>query len=100
MSDKSVDLARGDGDTDDAVLVGRKIADTLWSSYVKADLDAKGGPQASRSSRAICRHLRRSLRLFGRLREPPLHRRPCVRALGGGHWRGRPAPSRNAQSAD
>lgn len=40
MSDKYVDLAKGEadvalrsGDTDDGILVGRKIADSIWSVY-------------------------------------------------------------------
>jgi DNA-binding transcriptional LysR family regulator len=53
MSDQYVDLARGDadvalrsGDTDDDVLVGRKIADSLWSVYAgKAYIDRNGRPQ-------------------------------------------------------
>ncbi len=52
MSDKYVDLARGDadvalrsGDTDDDVLVGRKIADSIWSVYAsKAYADRHGRP--------------------------------------------------------
>ena len=52
MSDKYVDLARGDadvalrsGDTDDDVLVGRKIADFIWSVYAsKAYLERHGRP--------------------------------------------------------
>ncbi len=52
MSDQYVDLARGDadialrsGDTDDDVLVGRKIAESLWSVYAsKAYLERNGRP--------------------------------------------------------
>ena len=52
MTDKYVDLARGDadvalrsGDTDDNVLVGRKIADSLWSVYAsKAYIERNGRP--------------------------------------------------------
>lgn len=52
MSDQYVDLARGDadvalrsGDTDDDVLVGRKIADSLWSVYAsKTYIDRNGRP--------------------------------------------------------
>jgi DNA-binding transcriptional LysR family regulator len=52
MSDQYVDLARGDadvalrsGDTDDDVLVGRKIADSLWSVYAsKAYIERNGRP--------------------------------------------------------
>ena len=54
MSDQYVDLARGDadvalrsGDTDDDVLVGRKIADSLWSVYAsKAYIERNGRPQS------------------------------------------------------
>jgi DNA-binding transcriptional LysR family regulator len=54
MSDQYVDLARGDadvalrsGDTDDDVLVGRKIADSLWSVYAsKAYVERNGRPIA------------------------------------------------------
>jgi DNA-binding transcriptional LysR family regulator len=53
MSDQYVDLARGDadvalrsGDTDDDVLVGRKIADSLWSVYASnAYIDRNGRPE-------------------------------------------------------
>jgi DNA-binding transcriptional LysR family regulator len=53
MSDQHVDLARGDadvalrsGDTDDDVLVGRKIADSLWSVYASnAYIDRNGRPE-------------------------------------------------------
>lgn len=52
MSDTYVDLARGDadvalrsGDTDDDVLVGRKIADSIWSVYAsKTYLERHGRP--------------------------------------------------------
>jgi len=52
MNDQYVDLARGDadvalrsGDTDDDVLVGRKIADSLWSVYAgEAYIDRNGRP--------------------------------------------------------
>lgn len=52
MSDKYVDLARGEadvalrsGDTDDGVLVGRKIADSLWSVYAsKSYIESRGRP--------------------------------------------------------
>jgi DNA-binding transcriptional LysR family regulator len=52
LSDKYVDLARGDadvalrsGDTDDDVLVGRKIADSIWSVYAsKAYIERHGRP--------------------------------------------------------
>jgi DNA-binding transcriptional LysR family regulator len=52
MSDKYVDLARGEadaalrsGDTDDGVLVGRKIADSLWSVYAsKSYVEQHGRP--------------------------------------------------------
>ncbi len=54
MSDQYVDLARGDadvalrpGDTDDDALVGRKIADSLWSVYAsKAYIDRNGRPES------------------------------------------------------
>jgi DNA-binding transcriptional LysR family regulator len=54
MSDQYVDLARGDadvalrsGDTDDDVLVGRKIADSLWSVYAsKGYIDRHGRPES------------------------------------------------------
>jgi DNA-binding transcriptional LysR family regulator len=52
MSDKYVDLARDDadvalrsGDTDDDVLVGRKIADSIWSVYAsRTYLERHGRP--------------------------------------------------------
>jgi DNA-binding transcriptional LysR family regulator len=52
MSDKYADLARGEadvalrsGDTDDAVLVGRKIADSLWAVYAsKSYVENHGRP--------------------------------------------------------
>jgi DNA-binding transcriptional LysR family regulator len=52
MSDQYVDLARGDadvalrsGDTDDDILVGRKIADSLWSVYASiAYIERNGRP--------------------------------------------------------
>lgn len=54
MSDKYVDLGRGDadvalrsGDTDDDILVGRKIADSLWSVYAsKSYIERNGRPEA------------------------------------------------------
>ena len=54
MSDKYVDLSKGEadvalrsGDTDDAELVGRKIADSLWAVYASEDYVAKHGrPQS------------------------------------------------------
>ncbi len=53
MSDQYVDLARGDadvalrsGDTDDDVLVGRKIADSLWSVYASKAYIERNGPPA------------------------------------------------------
>jgi DNA-binding transcriptional LysR family regulator len=53
MSDQYVDLARGDadvalrsGDVDDDVLVGRKIADSLWSVYAsKVYIERNGRPE-------------------------------------------------------
>jgi len=52
MSDLYVDLARGEadvalrsGDTDDGVLVGRKVADSLWAIYAaKAFVEQHGRP--------------------------------------------------------
>lgn len=54
LSDQYVDLAKGEadvamrsGDTDDAVLVGRKIADSLWAIYAShAYVARNGAPQA------------------------------------------------------
>jgi len=53
MSDKYVDLSKGEadvalrsGDTDDAELVGRKIADSLWGVYASEDYIAKHGKPA------------------------------------------------------
>ena len=50
LSDKYVDLAKGEadvalrsGDTDDSVLVGRKIADSLWAIYASRDYVAQHG---------------------------------------------------------
>jgi DNA-binding transcriptional LysR family regulator len=53
MSDKYVDLAKGDadvalrsGDTDDAELVGRRIADSLWAVYAsRRYIEQHGAPQ-------------------------------------------------------
>jgi DNA-binding transcriptional LysR family regulator len=53
MSDKYVDLAKGEadvalrsGDTDDGVLVGRKIADSIWSLYASQSyVQAHGKPE-------------------------------------------------------
>lgn len=53
LSDKYVDLAKGDadvalrsGDTDDDVLVGRKIADSLWAIYAsRAYVERAGAPK-------------------------------------------------------
>ena len=54
LSDAYVDLARGEadvalrsGDTDDAVLVGRKIAESLWAVYASRDYVARRGAPAS-----------------------------------------------------
>jgi molybdate transport repressor ModE-like protein len=52
LSDQYVDLTKGEadvalrsGDTDDAVLVGRKIADSLWAVYAsRAYIDRHGAP--------------------------------------------------------
>jgi DNA-binding transcriptional LysR family regulator len=54
MSDKYIDLSRGDadvalrsGDTDDEVLVGRKVADSFWAVYATpAYLAARGKPES------------------------------------------------------
>ncbi|MBU0581701.1 MAG: LysR family transcriptional regulator [Alphaproteobacteria bacterium] len=54
LSDKYVDLARGEadvalrsGDTDDNVLVGRKIADSLWAIYASRNyVAAHGAPES------------------------------------------------------
>jgi DNA-binding transcriptional LysR family regulator len=54
MSDKYLDLAKGDadvalrsGDTDDDVLVGRKIADSIWAVYAsQAFIDRHGKPES------------------------------------------------------
>lgn len=50
MSDKYLDIARGDadialrsGDTDDDVLVGRKIADSIWAVYASQAYVARNG---------------------------------------------------------
>jgi DNA-binding transcriptional LysR family regulator len=50
MSDKYIDLAKGEadvalrsGDTDDAELVGRKIADSLWGVYASRSYIARHG---------------------------------------------------------
>jgi len=53
MSDKYLDLAKGDadvalrsGDTDDNELVGRKVADSIWAVYASRDyVDAHGRPE-------------------------------------------------------
>jgi DNA-binding transcriptional LysR family regulator len=53
MSDKYVDLAKGEadvalrsGDTDDGVLVGRKIADSLWAVYAsRRYIEQHGAPE-------------------------------------------------------
>ncbi len=54
LSDHYVDLAKGEadvalrsGDTDDDVLVGRKIADSLWAVYASRDYVAKNGAPTS-----------------------------------------------------
>jgi DNA-binding transcriptional LysR family regulator len=61
MSDKYVDLVKGEadvalrsGDTDDNVLVGRKIADSIWSVYASnAYVEHYGRPE---SLADICKH--------------------------------------------
>lgn len=54
LSDKYVDLTKGEadvalrsGDTDDSVLVGRKIADSLWAIYASRDYVAQHGAPAT-----------------------------------------------------
>jgi DNA-binding transcriptional LysR family regulator len=54
LSDKYVDLAKGEadvalrsGDVDDAVLIGRKIADSLWAIYASRDYVAQHGAPRS-----------------------------------------------------
>jgi DNA-binding transcriptional LysR family regulator len=54
MSDKYLDLAKGDadvalrsGDTDDEVLVGRKIADSIWAVYGSPQYIARRGTPGS-----------------------------------------------------
>ena len=54
LSDKYVDLTKGEadvalrsGDTDDDILVGRKIADSLWAIYASRDYVAQHGAPAS-----------------------------------------------------
>jgi DNA-binding transcriptional LysR family regulator len=54
LSDKYLDLAKGDadvalrsGDTDDPVLIGRKIADSLWAVYAsRSYVELNGKPEA------------------------------------------------------
>ncbi|KWT72176.1 MULTISPECIES: LysR family transcriptional regulator [unclassified Variovorax] len=54
MSDRYVDLRTGEadvalrsGDTDDAVLVGRKVGDSLWAVYASRDYVARHGQPSS-----------------------------------------------------
>lgn len=54
LSDQYVDLSKGEadvalrsGDTDDDVLVGRKIAESLWAIYASHDYVARHGAPAS-----------------------------------------------------
>ena len=54
LSDQYVDLAKGEadvalrsGDTDDSVLVGRKIADSLWAIYASRQYIERHGAPAS-----------------------------------------------------
>jgi DNA-binding transcriptional LysR family regulator len=54
ISDRYLDLARGDadvalrsGDTDDGQLVGRKVADSLWAVYASRDYVARHGAPGS-----------------------------------------------------
>ena len=56
MSDKYLDIAKGDadvalrsGDTDDAVLVGKKIADSIWAVYASTSYIARHGSPAGLS---------------------------------------------------
>ncbi|MEZ5815506.1 MAG: LysR family transcriptional regulator [Hyphomicrobiaceae bacterium] len=54
LSDRYIDLAKGEadvalrsGDTDDGVLTGRKIADSIWAIYAsRAYVDRHGAPQS------------------------------------------------------
>ncbi len=59
LSDQYVDLAKGEadvalrsGDTDDAVLIGRKIADSLWAVYASRAYVARHGAPASEAELA------------------------------------------------
>ncbi len=60
MSDRYLDVAKGDadlalrsGDTDDDVLVGKKIADSLWAVYAsKSYIQNRGKPESIASLRA------------------------------------------------
>jgi DNA-binding transcriptional LysR family regulator len=54
MSDKYLDVSKGEadvalrsGDTDDAVLVGRKVADSLWAVYASRSYIERHGQPAS-----------------------------------------------------
>lgn len=54
MSDKYLDITKGDadvalrsGDTDDAVLIGKKIADSIWAVYASKTYIARHGSPAS-----------------------------------------------------
>lgn len=54
MSDKYLDISKGDadvalrsGDTDDAVLVGKKIADSIWAVYASQKYIERHGKPAS-----------------------------------------------------
>ncbi len=54
MSDKYLDIAKGDadvalrsGDTDDAVLVGKKIADSIWAVYASTKYIERCGKPAA-----------------------------------------------------
>lgn len=54
MSDRYLDIAKGDadvalrsGDTDDDVLVGKKIADSIWAIYASRDYVERNGKPAS-----------------------------------------------------
>lgn len=60
LRDSYVDLAKGDadvalrsGDTDDDVLVGRRIADSLWAVYASRDYVDRHGAPASAEEMAL-----------------------------------------------
>jgi DNA-binding transcriptional LysR family regulator len=54
LSDRYIDLAKGEadvalrsGDTDDAILVGRKVADSIWAIYASKEYLARHGQPSS-----------------------------------------------------